>query len=233
MNDAERPCEGFGSEEWTGSEDAYAYEDEAGAGADDGALDAILAAADRELLGYVRSRIVMDLVELAEDVDEGRGPADPAAALTTLTSDEHVQSLLCEDQRLGFELTVHLTAALDLVLDLVFAIPPDSGFGHLHEFTRSLGLHVALARDFEPERADSADLAFALDVVPAPGDFETARMVGRCRHLDFARIIANLIVRRLARMPSAAATAAMDVAHSVVHALDEAHNLELGHAIVR
>lgn len=180
---------------------------------DDAALDAILVAADRELLGHVRTAVGLKQFEVVENA----GASD-------------------EDVCLGLKLTYRLTAALDLALDLALAIPMGGGYASLRDVARSLSLHIALARDFEPDRARTAELAFAVDVIPTTDDLGAAQMAGRSRHLDFARIIVHLAIRGLARALSAGATEpseALDIACTLAHVLDEAHSLELVQALAR
>lgn len=186
-------------------------------------LAAIFAAANRELLDYVRARI-----------GTGPRPRPAGRAGHRAGCDEHA----CQtggrdvDLDLALELSLQLTRAIDVSLDLALAIPGGGEFDHARALARTLTADLAAARDFEPDESSAATFEFALDVAPESRNaadwgtrLEAARVAGRSRLLDFARMIAHRLTRMLV------ADEAAGLARTTEWMLDRARDLELGRAI--
>lgn len=193
----------------------------------DGMLDGILAAANRDMLDYVRARMTAS-TPAASDV---AGPAKPKTVvddLWALSGEEE----LC----LALELTVELTDAIDLSLDMALAVPNGQGSARTRALLHALCADLAAARDFEPEQARPSTLAFACDAPLTPDRIDSARALGRSRMLDFAIAIARTLERTLLDTDvndTGTATAISEHAHTIVRRLERARDLQLGEAILR
>jgi hypothetical protein len=209
----------------------------------DGTLDGILAAANRDMLDYVRARIQPGSPQEADSRVVLRAPSGPAAgdvayAAKPKTVVDDLWALSGEEELcLALELTVELTDAIDLSLDMALAVPRDSGSARARALLHALCVDLAAARDFEPEQARASTLAFAYDAPLTPERIDSARSVGRSRMLDFAIAIARILERTLTDTDTdtgtGTGTAISEQAHAIVCRLERARDLQLGEAILR
>jgi hypothetical protein len=215
----------------------------------DGMLDGILAAANRDMLDYVRARIHPgtppgSTQETPQEVDSraalrvpsGSAARDAACSAKPKTVVDDLWALSGEEELcLALELTVELTDAIDLSLDMALAVSHDSGSARARALLHALCVDLAAARDFEPEQARASQLAFACDAPLTPDRIDSARSVGRSRMLDFAIVIARTLERILADTtdPAEATEAISEHAQTIVRRLERARDLQLGQAILR
>ncbi|MEY9854886.1 hypothetical protein ABH935_000483 [Catenulispora sp. GAS73] len=230
-------------------DNGLAPDDELAADADgepfDGMLDAILASANCEMLDHVRARIHP---EIAQEVDSRavlQAPSGPAAgdaadSARPKTVVDDLWALSGEEELcLALELTVELTDAIDLSLDMALAVSGGDGCARVRALLHALCVDLAAARDFEPEQARASTLAFACDAPLTPDRVDSARSVGRSRMLDFAIVIARTLERTLSDTDTDTdtdtdATGVMSGhAHAIVRRLERARDLQLGQAILR
>lgn len=221
-------------------------------GEEDLELDAMFRAAGQELLDHIKGRMKKPDHAPAAPMPpmpptpptsppsrlppppRPRAPRRPAVAEVHRSGRETFWTMVADEAfRLGTELVVQLTAAIDLALDLVKAIPEDDSPVLVRALARGLVGNLAAARCFEPGEARASLLAFACDGPVIPERAEAARITGRSRFLAFSVATVDRLLRELTDEPTPRTALARMLARHLARTVGRAQELQSALGIVR